>query len=209
MQALRIVALLAGVGCFTLGTAWAQQEQQRPGQFNQQRQGAAEGQAPAGGDRDFAMHAMTGGMMEVKLSQFAAEHATNPAVKQFAQRLVQDHSQANKELMTIAGKNQIQFPREMSKDHQEVWNRLTNLRGADFDRQFVQHMIQDHQRDIAQFEKESKDGQDPQLKAFAAKTLPTLREHLKLAQDVASKLGTQGTGTDQQRQNQAPNRRDQ
>jgi putative membrane protein len=190
MQALRIVALLAGVGCFTLGTAWAQREQQ--GQY-QQRQNTAQGQAKVGADRDFALKAMMGGMMEVKLGQFAAENAANASVRQLGQKLVQDHTQANKELMTIAGKEQIQFPREMSKEHQDLWNRLSAFRGADFDKHFVQHVIADHQKDIAEFEREAKDGQDPQLKAFAAKTLPTLREHLKLAQDVAGKLGIQGT----------------
>ena len=142
-------------------------------------------------------------MMEVKVAQLAVERATNPDVKRFAQKLAEDHTAANRELMPIANQFQIQAPREMTKEHQQLWQKLSNLRGADFDLEFIRLQIEDHQNDIAKFEK-AQNSANPQVKAFATKTLPTLREHLKMAQDIKAKLGQGGTPQQQQ-----PQRRDQ
>ncbi len=135
-------------------------------------------------DRDFLLQAASGGLAEVKVSQFAQERATSPEVKKFAQHMIQDHTQANKELMTLAEKKGVRLPTAIDPKHQALIDQLTKLSGVDFDRQFMSHQVKDHQDSIALFEAATREVQDPEVKAFAAKTLPTLREHLKMAQQL-------------------------
>jgi putative membrane protein len=80
-------------------------------------------------------------------------------------------------------------PKEMTRKEQELYDRLSKLRGAEFDRAYIDAMVKDHKEDVAHFEAMSRDGSDPDLKAWASKTLPTLKEHLKLAEDIQKKLG--------------------
>ena len=138
------------------------------------------------GDTEFAQKAATGGKKEVESAKFAAGKAASADVKAFANRLVKDHTAANQELMKIMKDKRIAAGAP-SKSEPESWR---SQRGADFDRAFVDHAIADHEMDIALFETESKDGTDAELKAWASQKLPTLREHLKMAQDLKSKLQT-------------------
>jgi putative membrane protein len=137
-------------------------------------------------DAKFVQMAASGGMAEVKLGQLAADRGGNDAVRKFGQRMVDDHGKANKELMALAEKKNWNVSRDLSKKDQTEFDRLSKLRGAEFDRAYAEHMLKDHEEDIALFEAEAKTGQDPDLKAWAAKTLPTLKEHLKLARDLGS-----------------------
>lgn len=137
-------------------------------------------------DTTFAQKAAMGGKKEVEEGKLVASKATNADVKAFGNRLAKDHSAANAELMKLMKTKHIAAgPAE--KAEPEPWKTQT---GAAFDRGFVEHAVADHEKDIALFESESKDGSDPELKAWAAKQLPTLREHLKIAQDLKSKLQT-------------------
>jgi putative membrane protein len=193
VKALFNIALVAALVCLASST-WAQQEQQVQPQQPQQQQNF---------DQTFVRDGLLGGLMEVKLARLAVERATNPDVKRFAQKLAENHTAANRELMPIANQFQIQAPREMTREHLQMWQKMSNLRGADFDLEFIRLQIEDHQNDIAKFEK-AQNSANPQVKAFATKTLPTLREHLKMAQDIKAKLGQGGTQPQQQ-----PQRRDQ
>lgn len=143
-------------------------------------------------DRQFVMKAAQGGKMEVELAQLGVEQASSEAVKNFAQRLVTDHTNANQELMQIASRKGVQIP-EASMNKNKDKEKFAKMQGAAFDRAFMQHMVKDHQKDIAMFEKESNSGSDPDVKAFASKTLPTLREHLEQARSVASSVGVGST----------------
>lgn len=137
-------------------------------------------------DAEFAQKAAKGGKHEVDGAKFAAGRASNAAVKAFANKLVKDHTAANNELMSMMKKKQIAIAAE-DKPMPEPWREQT---GAAFDRAYIEHAITEHEKDIALFEAEAKDGGDAELKAWAAKKLPTLREHLKAAQDLKAKLPT-------------------
>lgn len=133
-------------------------------------------------DRNFIMDAAMGGMMEVELGRIAAQQGMSDAVKQFGQRMVDDHSKANSELMSLASSKGITLPAELDAKHREHVTKLSGMSGADFDREYTKMMVSDHRKDVSEFEKESTRATDPDLKAFATKTLPTLQEHLRMAE---------------------------
>lgn len=131
-------------------------------------------------DRDFLMDAAIGGLMEVELGQLAAQKGASDAVKQFGQRMVDDHSKANTELMTLATSKGLTLPTAIDDKHRERVTKLSAMSGADFDRAYSKMMLKDHEKDVSEFEKQSMKATDPDVKAFASKTLPTLQEHLTL-----------------------------
>jgi putative membrane protein len=140
-------------------------------------------------ERDFLMDAAMGGMMEVELGRVAAQQAASEGVKQFGQRMVDDHSKANTELMTLATSKGITLPTELDAKHREHVTKLSAMSGAEFDRAYMNMMVSDHNKDVAAFEKESTKGGDPDLKAFATKTLPTLKEHQQMAKALHGQGG--------------------
>ena len=133
-------------------------------------------------DHDFIMDAAMGGMMEVELGRVAAEKGMSDAVKQFGQRMVDDHSKANQELMSLARGKGITLPTTIDEKHQKEMTKFSSLSGAEFDREYTKMMVSDHRKDVSEFEKQSTRGTDAALKAFATKTLSTLREHLHMAE---------------------------
>jgi putative membrane protein len=133
-------------------------------------------------DSNFLMDAAMGGMMEVELGRVATQKGASDAVKQFGQRMVDDHSAANTELTSLASGKGITLPTTLDEKHQAHVTKLSAMSGAEFDRAYGKMMVSDHTKDVAEFEKQSTKGTDPDLKAFAGKTLPTLQEHLKMAQ---------------------------
>lgn len=157
------------------------------------------------GDRDFAMKAADGGMAEVKMAELALSKTTNEQVKQFAQQMKDDHSKANEELMSIASTKGITLPAEPSAKHKKMMDKLSAMNGADFDRAYIKHMMADHKMDVALFEKESMSGKDAELKAFAAKTLPTLKEHKMKVDDLSMKMGTGSSMKDKTTSSTPPN----
>jgi len=141
-----------------------------------------------GADSEFVQKAASGGMLEVRLGQLAATKASNAAVRQFGERMVQDHTKANKQLMSVLAGEGIRPPQVMLDKDIKTFNHLAKLSGAEFDRAYMKHMVEDHKEDVALFEKESKDGKDAKVKAFAEETLPTLKEHLKMAQKTCDQV---------------------
>ena len=135
-----------------------------------------------GADNTFVMKAARGGMAEVKLGQLAVDKASSEDVKKFGQTMVDDHSKANDELKQIAAGKGINLPDSLDSKHQATYDRLSKLSGATFDRAYMKEMVADHKEDVSEFRKESTKGTDPEVKAFAAKTLPTLEHHLEMAQ---------------------------
>jgi len=142
------------------------------------------------GDRDFATKAAQGGMAEVELGKLATQRASNDKVKQFGQRMVDDHGKANNELKSVAGRKGVALPKALNAEDQATRKRLSALKGPSFDHAYMEDMVTDHQKDVAEFQMEASSGSDPDIKAFAAKTLPTLQEHLKMAQDTLASLGS-------------------
>ena len=132
-------------------------------------------------DRDFLMDAAIGGLMEVELGKVAAQQGTSEAIKQFGQRMVDDHGKANEELMTLASGKGVTLPTALDDKHRQEVTKLSGMSGADFDRAYAKMMLKDHEKDVSEFEKQSMKGSDADIKAFASKTLPTLQEHLTMA----------------------------
>jgi putative membrane protein len=139
-------------------------------------------------DRQFAKDAASGGQAEVKLGQLAQSNGQSDAVKSFGQRMVTDHSKAGEELKQAAQKDGVQVDDTLSAKDQATYDRLSKLHGAEFDRAYARTMIQDHEQDIADFQKETSQGQSPAIKDFAKNALPTLRGHLKLAQQMSQSI---------------------
>jgi putative membrane protein len=145
-------------------------------------------------DLTFVMKAAGGGMAEVELGKLAADKATSPQIKNFGQKMVDDHSKANDELKTLAQNENIPLPTDLSAKDQALRDRLSKLSGPAFDRAYIQAMVSDHRLDVTEFRQEAKMGKDPDIKAFASQILPTLEEHLKMAQTTdKAVVGTSGT----------------
>jgi putative membrane protein len=137
-------------------------------------------------DEKFVMEAAMGGMMEVELGRLAAEKGMSDEVKQFGQRMVDDHSKANEELMQLASGKGITLPTGLDAKHKAMRDRMASLSGAAFDKAYKQEMLKDHRKDVAEFEKQSMKAADADLKGFAAKTLPTLKEHLSMIEGMTN-----------------------
>jgi len=150
--------------------------------------GIAKDKTMSGMDNTFAVKAAQGGEAEVELGRLAVKNSSNPDVKAFGQRMVDDHSTAGKDLKDIASKDSISLPGGMNAKDQATYNRLSKLTGADFDRAYMKDMVADHKEDIAEFRKEANSGSNDDLKSFAAKTLPTLEDHLRVAQKTEAKV---------------------
>ncbi|HWG43997.1 MAG TPA: DUF4142 domain-containing protein [Gemmataceae bacterium] len=141
----------------------------------------------AGGDKDFVMKASASGLAEVNLSTLATTRAGNAAVKTFAQHMVADHSKANRQLLMLANKHSLTAAKTMDEKHTKLFEKLSKMEGADFDRAYMEGMVKDHEEAVKLFEKESKEGDNKDLKAWAGETLPTLKKHLQMARDLAKK----------------------
>ncbi len=146
-------------------------------------------------DEQFVQKASAAGLAEVNVAKLALQHATRDDVKQFAKRIIDDHTKANRELNRIADAKRFTPAVSMDRAHEAMATRMSRMTGADFDREYVRSLVKDHEQAVALFEAESKNGRDPQLKEFATKTLPALREHLEMAQKLAGQGGSGRTGT--------------
>lgn len=137
---------------------------------------------------DFAVKAANGGMMEVEASQLAKEKSQNSAVKEFADMMIKDHSKANDELKALAARKNITLPATLGEDKQEAINDLRKLSGAEFDKKYVSMMEDDHEKDVKLFKDAADDNPDADIKAFAAKTLPTLQMHKDRIKAIDDKM---------------------
>jgi putative membrane protein len=142
----------------------------------------------AAADAMFIRTAAMDGMAEVEHGRLAAQHAAHGEVKQFGQRMVDDHSKAADELKGLASQKSVTLSTELGAKHQAVQDKLLKLKGAAFDRAYMGHMVTAHQQAVALFQKEASGGKDADAKAWAAKTLPTLQEHLKMARGINAKV---------------------
>ena len=144
-----------------------------------------EGKEKAG--HEFAMKASACGLAEVNLSQLAATRTRNPAVREFAQRMVVDHTQANRQLLDMANRQQIPLAKTMDDKHQKLFEKLSKMDGAEFDRAYLDGLVKDHEEAVKLFEDESKNGKNDALKKWAGKTLPSLKKHLESARNLSKK----------------------
>jgi putative membrane protein len=192
------VAVSAMLACLS---ASAQQQSTRPPETGKPTTGATQGMPKsaadqsaqtgkqatskvARADRKFIEEATEGGLAEVELGKLAQQKSQSTMVKEFGARMVQDHGKANDELKEIAESKGVQLPGAPDKSHQKDMDKLSKLSGAQFDREYAAHMLSDHRKDVSEFKKAADKSKDGDLKAFAGKTLPTLQEHLTMAQNL-------------------------
>jgi putative membrane protein len=171
--------------------AWVARAQQPPPPPRPVAPGAGPAARPPGAqakgpvnDRLFVAAAAAGGQAEVAAGRMAVERAGSPEVKQFAQQVVDDHNRANQELTALASAKQIPLPAALDVKDQAAADRLGGLSGPDFDRDYIRQQVAAHMDAVAEFEAEAERGQDPDLKAFAGKTLRTMRRHLQMARQM-------------------------
>lgn len=114
-------------------------------------------------------------------------------MKNFGQRMVADHTEVENQLKTAAAKDKIALPASLSAQYQATYNRLSRLSGDQFDKAYAQDMVKDHKADISNFQLEANDGKEASIKSFASKTLPTLRTHMRMAQQMPQKVSASNT----------------
>jgi putative membrane protein len=139
----------------------------------------------ASSDSAFAMKAAQANMAEVELGKLAQQKAMSDDVKKFGQMMVDDHSKALDELKAIAGNKNLTLPTAIDAEHKKLSDRLSKMSGAEFDRAYMQAMVDGHKKVAADFRKESQSGNDTELKSWAGKTLPTVEAHLKQAESLS------------------------
>jgi putative membrane protein len=152
-------------------------------------------------DEMFVKKALASGKVEVELARMALQQSNDAQIKQFAQEMIRDHSKVDKELLAATGERQPESRTEggrrpgrtgmLDRESQRILDQFTQLRGPEFDRAFTRQVVKDHEKAVSLFQKEAKNGQNASLKSLAESTLPTLKEHLKSAQDLARNIRTE------------------
>ena len=137
-------------------------------------------------DKQFMMDAAKDGMMEVHMGQMAQQQGQSDEIKKLGKMIEQDHTKANTQLMAIAQKKGVQL---------DTKHKMSKLDKGNFDQAWLGHMVKEHQKDIAEFQKASQSAADPDVKKFASKTLPVLQKHLKAVQTAQQKMGGSGSAT--------------
>jgi putative membrane protein len=194
--ALSLAALLAGCakkdrsGLPETETTGSIQSEQQTGSASATTTGVAGGTRSemTNDDKEFVTMAGMGGLAEMQMGKLALEKASSAGVKAFAQRMVTDHSKSNAEIAEFATTKGLALATELSGDPKSALEHISSLSGAEFDKAYMTHMVEDHEKVVAAFDKASTSATDADLKAWAGRTLPTLKEHLELAKQTARKV---------------------
>jgi putative membrane protein len=139
-------------------------------------------------DQEFMTSVASSGLAEVEIGKIGQSKASHADVKMLAERIVKDHTKVNEELTELAREAGIKLPDRPMPEHQKQVDHFRDYKGEAFDKEFTTHMIKSHEKSIELFTRASKEARDARLKAFATKTLPTLKEHLELARKADSQL---------------------
>lgn len=152
------------------------------------------GNSTRNSDLNFLRQAVEGNLAEIQTGQLAEKNGSNQVVKQFGQRMVTDHTNLLEQAKSIAAAKGITPPTAPSAKDQATYRSLASKTGNAFDTAYISDMITDHKNDISHFEQEANSGTDPDIRALASKALPTLQEHLRLAESAARQLGISTSG---------------
>jgi putative membrane protein len=163
--------------------------------------------ARADSPREFLNQALQGDNSEIMLGNLAADRARDPAVRDYGRKLASDHSQARREVLDVGRRFGIRPTREVAPEARDARDRLTGLRGRDFDREFVRYMVDDHRKDIGDFRDEAREHHGA-VSDLASRQLPTLREHLRIAESLDRDHGRFNGRYDQAHDWQDRDRRD-
>ena len=157
-------------------------------------QAQATKQAPP--DLPFIREAASANLKEVRLGQLAQSKSSNPAVKEYGLRMVTDHNKLEQDLISVVSRNGIALKPALTPEHvQQIHGLLVGPSGEPFDQAYMTMMNQDHQTDVARFESESRDAASPEVRDFAARSLPILQQHLSLAQQVGRQVNVEVAAT--------------
>jgi putative membrane protein len=148
---------------------------------------AVMGQDTAG--MDFVKEAIQGNLAEVQMGKLAQQKGASDSVKQYGSRLADEHGKANRKAADLAKALKLKPPMQPNRKQTDAYEHLAKLSGSEFDREFVEHMVEDHEKDIDKYEKESKSS-NAQVAKYATDTLPTLRKHLEIAQSLKQRTTT-------------------
>jgi putative membrane protein len=153
-------------------------------------QDAATSAQSSASTKEFVEKAGASGLAEVEMGEIGAQKARNGQVKAFAKRMVADHTKANEELLTAIKGKGVQVPSSRSATHKAMVEKFRQQEaGKNFDRDYMEHMVEHHKADVELFETAADDEKfDLDLRSYAKRTLPTLRDHLKQAQTIQGKL---------------------
>jgi putative membrane protein len=135
-------------------------------------------------EKKFVQDAAMGGLTEVELGKLAAEKGSTDSVKEFGQKMVDDHTKANEELKKVASTESITIADSLDAKHQSRVDKLSKLSGPAFDKAYMKDQVKDHEQDVSEFQNEAQNGTQVEVKDFAAKTLPTIQGHLAMAKDI-------------------------
>ena len=142
----------------------------------------------ANADSKFMMTLAAGGMNEIGLSQTALSKSTNDDVKQYAQKMVDDHTMAGDELKSLAASKNVTLPMTMDAKHTALNQKLSAMSGSSFDMEYIKAMVSDHEKTVALLQKEAGSGKDAEAKALASKLLPTVQGHLEMAKSMMTSM---------------------
>jgi putative membrane protein len=156
-----------------------------PGQdMDSQMNGPAAGQAsPA--DKMFVSKAMQGSMAEVELAKLTLQKSNNDQVKQFAQRIIDDHTKLNDQMKPIAEQVGALVPNQVSKKDKQTLSKLQALSGSDYDQAYIKDMVKDHKQDLSDFQAEASSGQDQTVKDAANQGSGVIAQHLQMIEQIA------------------------
>jgi putative membrane protein len=172
-----IVRVLFCAGALALAPfAWAQQQQLQS---------------------SFLERAAQDNIAEMELAEIAEERAASEDVKYYAKMLKGAHEVANERLQDIAEQQNVELPDEPNEQQKKTAEKLSSLEGEQFDRQYLQTMIEEHKKAIELFEQQAQSGETPEVQKYAKQTLPGLQAHLEMAQQIEQQIG--GGGSEQQR----------
>jgi putative membrane protein len=143
----------------------------------------------ANADQDFIANAAKGNRAEVTLGKMVASKTKDPSVRQFAQQMVKDHGAALNELTQLAQSKNITLPEGLPDDATALQSKLSSASGKALDKDYMDSMVDDHKKDVSEFQDASQNAKDPDVKQWAAKTLPTLQAHLQKAEQIDAKVG--------------------
>lgn len=191
----RTVALVGGILlCASMGLAQVGQQRsspagQNPGQnnpaMNSQMNGMAAAGQPSMSDKMFVRKAMEGGMAEVQLGQLTLQKSNNDQVKQFAQRMIDDHTKLNDQMKPVAQQLGVSAPNQVSKKDRNTMAKLQALSGSAYDHAYIRDMVKDHKQDLSDFQNEASSGQDPMVKDAATQGSQVISQHLQMIQQIA------------------------
>ena len=177
-----LVLALMTVGCTSTNKAAT------PDTAAQPNSGAAASSPSINSDQNFVTKAAQGNSAEIELGKIVAAKSKNPSVKQFAQMMVKDHTTALNELQELAQSRNLNFNDDLPEDAKMLQTKLSSDTGKQLDKDYMERMVEDHQKDVQEFTDKSQNAKDPDVKQWASKTLPVLQKHLEKAQQIDSKL---------------------